>query len=92
MAFAGHCGVSVNIDLLTIDPYAADWGDFRIRREQVAIQREELALRALFNEEIGAVVQVARSDRDRMLGLLREHGLSAHVACRRQPERRRHWS
>jgi phosphoribosylformylglycinamidine synthase len=78
MAFAGHCGVSVNVDMLTIDPHSSDWGDFKIRPEQVAIQRAELALRALFNEEIGVVVQVARGDRDRMLGLLREHGLSAH--------------
>jgi len=79
MAFAGHCGLSVNVDMLTIDPHAADWGDFRIRPEQVAVQRAELVLRALFNEELGVVVQVARADRDRMLGLLREHGLSAHA-------------
>ena len=78
MAFAGHCGVSVNLDMLTIDPHASDWGDFKIRPEQVAVQREELVLRALFNEEIGLVIQVLREDRDRMLGLLREHGLSPH--------------
>jgi phosphoribosylformylglycinamidine synthase len=88
MAFAGHCGLSVNIDMLTIDPYAADWGDFRIRPEQVAVQRAELALRALFNEEIGVVVQVLRSDRDRMLGLLREHGLSVHAHVLGSPNER----
>ena len=36
MAFAGHCGVTLNIDMLTMDPVAADWGDFKIRPEQVA--------------------------------------------------------
>ncbi len=76
MAFAGRCGVSLNLDLLTIDPHAADWGDFKIRPEQVAVQRNELTLRALFNEELGAVIQVRAKDRDRVLGQLREFGLS----------------
>ena len=88
MAFAGHCGVSVNLDMLTIDPHASDWGDFKIRPEQVAMQRADLVLRALFNEEVGAVVQVARSDRDRMMGLLREHGLSAHAHVVGSPNER----
>ena len=78
MAFAGRSGLSINIDMLTIDPHASDWGDFKIRPEQVAVQRNELSLRALFNEELGAVIQVAAADRDRCLALLREVGLSAH--------------
>ncbi|MFM7008091.1 MAG: phosphoribosylformylglycinamidine synthase, partial [Betaproteobacteria bacterium] len=28
MAFAGHTGVSINLDMLTIDSNAADWGDY----------------------------------------------------------------
>ena len=81
MAFAGHCGIAINIDLLTIDPYSADWGDFKIRPEQVAVQRDELTLKALFNEELGAVIQVAAADRDAVLGVLRANGLSpfSHV-------------
>jgi phosphoribosylformylglycinamidine synthase len=81
MAFAGRCGVALNIDLLTIDPHAADWGDFKIRPEQVSVQRNELTLKALFNEELGAVIQVRAADRDAVLGVLRAHGLSpcAHV-------------
>ncbi len=78
MAFAGRCGVAINVDLLTIDPNATDWGDFKIRPEQVAVQREELTLRALFNEELGAVVQVRAAERDAVMALLREYGLSAH--------------
>ena len=77
MAFAGHCGVTLNIDMLAIDPYAADAGDFRIRGEQVSIRRSELNFRALFCEAPGLVLQVSRADRDRLLGLLREHGLGA---------------
>ena len=76
MAFAGHVGVSVNLDMLTIDPHAEDWGDFKIRPEQVAVQRDERSLHALFNEEAGAVLQVRRSDRDIVMRRLREAGLS----------------
>ncbi len=79
MAFAGGMGLAVNLDLLTIDPFSADWGDFKIRPEQVAVQRNELTLKALFNEELGAVVQVRASDRDAVMGVLREHGLSRHA-------------
>jgi phosphoribosylformylglycinamidine synthase len=76
MAFAGRCGVAVNVDLLTIDPYAADWGDYKIRPEQVSVQRNELTLKALFNEELGAVLQVRSDERDLVMGVLREFGLS----------------
>ncbi|RIK98904.1 MAG: phosphoribosylformylglycinamidine synthase [Burkholderiales bacterium] len=81
MAFAGHCGVGLNVDLLTIDPLVADWGDYKIRPEQVAVQRDERTLQALFCEEPGAVLQVRAEARDAVLGVLREHGLStmSHV-------------
>lgn len=78
MAFAGHTGVSLNLDMLTIDAYAADWGDYKIRPEQVAIQRNELTLKALFNEELGAVIQVPSAERDAVMQVLRAAGLSAH--------------
>jgi len=78
MAFAGHTGVSVNLDMLTIDPHAADWGDYKIRAEQVSVQRDEITLRALFNEEAGAVIQVPLAQRDQVMQTLREAGLSAH--------------
>ena len=79
MAFAGRCGVSINLDLLTIDPHAADWGDFKIRPEQVAVQRNELTLKALFNEEAGAVIQVPSAERDAVMQVLRGAGLSKHA-------------
>ncbi len=76
MAFAGRSGVGLNIDLLTFDNYVADWGDYKIRPEQVSVQRDERTLRALFCEEPGAVLQVRADARDAVLGVLREHGLS----------------
>lgn len=78
MAFAGRVGVSINIDMLTIDPHAADWGDYKIRPEQVAVQRDELSLKALFAEEAGAVIQVPLAQRDVVMQTLREAGLSVH--------------
>ncbi|MDS1141388.1 phosphoribosylformylglycinamidine synthase [Pusillimonas sp. SM2304] len=78
MAFAGHVGVSINLDMLTIDPVAADWGDYKIRPEQVSVQRDEITLKALFAEEAGAVIQVPAAQRDHVLQQLRQAGLSAH--------------
>ncbi|MHC8947205.1 phosphoribosylformylglycinamidine synthase [Advenella incenata] len=76
MAFAGHVGVSINLDMLTFDETSADWGDYKIRPEQVAVQRDELTVKALFNEEAGAVIQVRAEQRDQVLQALREAGLS----------------
>ena len=67
MAFAGHCGVSVNLDVLAVDPVAADWGDFKIRPEQVSVRRNELVLKALFTEELGAVLQVRAADQSAVM-------------------------
>src|SRR5690606_5664564 len=79
MAFAGHVGVSVNLDMLTIDPHAEDWGDYKIRPEQIAVQRDEITLQALFAEELGAVIQVRRGERDDILQQFRAAGLSAYT-------------
>jgi len=79
MAFAGRTGVSLNLDMLTIDPVAEDWGDFKIRPEQIQVQRDEITLKALFAEEAGAVLQVPRDQRDAVLRHLRAAGLSAHA-------------
>lgn len=54
MAFAGHCGVDVNIAALGNDN-----------------------LNVLFNEELGAVIQVRTADLDSVNRTLAQHGLSA---------------
>jgi phosphoribosylformylglycinamidine synthase len=84
MAFAGKRGVSLNVDLLVttgdgISDSRADHGDAKNWSTQVGPRRHELTLCALFNEELGALMQVRRTDRDRVIGVLREHGLSAHT-------------
>jgi phosphoribosylformylglycinamidine synthase len=84
MAFAGHCGVTVNIDVLAMDPVAADWGDFKIRPEQVSVRRNEQMLRALFNEELGILVQARKVDQGAVMDALRAEGLGpiAHVVAK----------
>ena len=78
MAFAGHIGVSLNIDMLCFDDHAQDWDAYNIRAAQVAVQRNELTLKALFSEEAGAVIQVPAAERDAVMQVLRAAGLSAH--------------
>ncbi len=83
MAFAGKRGVSLNVDLLVtegdgVNDSRADFGDSKNWASQVSGRREELTLKALFNEELGALLQVRTEDRDAVLQLLRQHGLSKH--------------
>jgi len=78
MAFAGRAGVTVNLDILTMEgEHAADWGDAKNWAGQVAERRNELTLRALFNEELGAVIQVRAADKTTVMNVLREHNLGA---------------
>jgi phosphoribosylformylglycinamidine synthase len=83
MAFAGQLGVSLNVDLLVtegdgISDSRAEFGDSKNWAGQVGERRNELTLKALFNEELGAVIQVKRADRDAVMAVLRSHGLSKH--------------
>ncbi|MCP3144641.1 phosphoribosylformylglycinamidine synthase [Pyxidicoccus xibeiensis] len=55
MAFAGHCGLDVDVSALGSD-----------------------AVAALFNEELGAVVQVRAADVARVREVLGQHGLATH--------------
>ncbi|MDC0602297.1 phosphoribosylformylglycinamidine synthase [Aliiglaciecola sp.] len=54
MAFAGHCGLEVNLDALTGDSASI-----------------------LFNEELGAVIQIKQQDSVKVLDILGKAGLSA---------------
>lgn len=56
MAFAGHCGIEVDIAALGDDPLAA-----------------------LFNEELGGVIQVRAEDRAAVEAIFSEHGLASCV-------------
>jgi phosphoribosylformylglycinamidine synthase len=83
MAFAGRVGVSLNVDMLVLEGDGVtdsrmDVGDSKNWAGQVGARREELTLKALFNEELGVVLQVRTEDRNAVMQTLRTHGLSKH--------------
>jgi phosphoribosylformylglycinamidine synthase len=83
MAFAGQVGVSLNVDMLVtegdgISDSRMDSGDAKNWAQQVSARREELTLKALFNEELGVVLQVRTAERNAVMQTLREYGLSKH--------------
>jgi phosphoribosylformylglycinamidine synthase len=83
MAFAGQVGVALNVDMLItegdgISDSRAEYGDTKNWASQVSARREELTLQALFNEELGVVLQVRTAERNEVMQTLREHGLSKH--------------
>ncbi|TDP84534.1 phosphoribosylformylglycinamidine synthase [Aquabacterium commune] len=93
MAFAGHTGVSLNVDMLVtegdgISDSRADTGDSKNWAGQVGERRNELTLKALFNEELGVVLQVRTTERDAVMQTLREHGLSKHSHVIGKPNNR----
>ncbi|MDP1650674.1 MAG: phosphoribosylformylglycinamidine synthase [Rubrivivax sp.] len=84
MAFAGQVGVSLNVDILVtegdgISDSRAEVGDAKNWAAQVGERRKELTLKALFNEELGVVVQVPTAVRNDVISTLREHGLARHA-------------
>ncbi len=78
MAFAGHVGVTLNLDILTLEgEHSSDYGDSKNWAMQVSARRDELTLRALFAEELGAVIQIQSADLSAVMKKVREFGLGA---------------
>ena len=93
MAFAGKLGVSLNVDILItesdgINDSRAEYGDSKNWAGQVSERRNELTLKALFNEELGALIQVPTAVRNEVMALLREHGLARHAHFIGKPNER----
>ncbi|MDX1492312.1 MAG: phosphoribosylformylglycinamidine synthase [Pseudohongiellaceae bacterium] len=65
MAFAGHCGVDLQLAEI--------------------MDSQEQALSALFNEELGAVIQVRRAEQVQVLQLIEQYGLSDCTSLIGQP-------
>ena len=83
MAFAGHVGVALNVDMLVnegdgITDSRMETGDSKNWASQVSARRDELTLKALFNEELGVVIQVRTTERDAVMDVLRQNGLSKY--------------
>ena len=78
MAFAAHTGLSLNVDILTLEgEHAMDQGDSKNWAGQIAERRNDMTLRALFNEELGAVIQVRAEQKSEAMDVLRAHNLGA---------------
>jgi hypothetical protein len=73
---ASPCHVYLNLDLLTIDPQVQDWGDFKIKPEQVEVRRNELTQQELFKPRHGFVVQVLKTALPTFMDMLRTAHLS----------------
>ncbi len=83
MAFAGNVGVALNVDMLVtegdgISDSRMEHGDSKNWSGQVSARRHELTLQALFNEELGVVLQVRTAQRNEVMQTLRAYGLSQH--------------
>lgn len=92
MAFAGHVGVALNVDMLItegdgVSDSRMDTGDAKNWATQVGARRDELTLKALFSEELGVLLQVRTADRNEVMQTLREHGLSkfSHFVGKTRP-------
>ncbi len=92
MAFAGHVGVALNVDLLVtegdgISDSRMDHGDAKNWAGQISGRREELTLKALFSEELGVLLQVRTADRTAVMQTLRDHQLiqCSHVVGKTRP-------
>ncbi|HYC43636.1 MAG TPA: phosphoribosylformylglycinamidine synthase [Noviherbaspirillum sp.] len=78
MSFAGRAGVSVNLDILTMEgEHASDSGEAKNWAGQVAERRNDMTLRALFSEELGAVIQVRAEQKSEVMNVLRSFNLGA---------------
>ncbi|MBN9331255.1 MAG: phosphoribosylformylglycinamidine synthase [Comamonas sp. SCN 67-35] len=93
MAFAGQVGVALNVDMLVsegdgIQDGRMDSFEAKEWTKQISGRRDVLTLRALFNEELGAVLQIRTADRSAVMQVLREHGLvqCSHVVGKTRPE------
>jgi phosphoribosylformylglycinamidine synthase len=76
MAFAGRAGVTVYLDNLALDPKQLDVDGHERQTDLLAGNLGARVLAALFNEELGAVIQIRKGDRDPVMKALRDAGLS----------------
>lgn len=77
MAFASRCGLSIELDSVCYDDMLSDVDGSEKRPDMLRGRFNDRVFGALFAEELGAVVQVRRADRGKVLQLLSEAGLGA---------------
>lgn len=75
MAFAGHTGITVNLDQLCFDPLSNDIDGAELQFEQLGGRAMARLFAVLFNEELGAVIQIQTKKRTVVRSVLAEAGL-----------------
>ena len=83
MGFAGHTGVTVNLDTVCWDAASTDHDGSEIKPDKMVRGRfNDRVLAAMFSEELGAVIQVRAEDRNAILARLKDEfdlGECTHV-------------
>ncbi len=81
MMFASRCGVTIYLDALTYAEREADVDDYDVSGTAKKLGEADAVLAALFNEELGAVIQIRQAERAGVMQVLREAGLAtvSHV-------------
>ena len=77
MMFASHVGVTIYLDALTFSEHEADVDSYDVTSASRKLGENDAVLAALFNEELGAVIQIHKADRVHVMQTLREAGLGA---------------
>jgi phosphoribosylformylglycinamidine synthase len=77
MMFASHVGVTIYLDALTYSEHEADVDSYDVTSASRKLGENDTVLAALFNEELGAVIQIHKADRAHVMQRLREAGLGA---------------
>ncbi|MEO5654752.1 MAG: phosphoribosylformylglycinamidine synthase subunit PurQ, partial [Nitrosospira sp.] len=75
MAFAGRVGITVNLDQLCFDAAANDIDGSELKPGALGGRFLERIMSALFNEELGAVIQIETAQRQHVLDILSAEGL-----------------
>ncbi len=79
MSFASHVGVSLNLDGLCYDPLMNDVDGIERFPQIIDGRLRDRLLSALFNEELGAVLQIRREVRSHVMQALRDAGLGKAI-------------
>ncbi|MDY0012371.1 MAG: phosphoribosylformylglycinamidine synthase [Rhodocyclaceae bacterium] len=78
MAFAGHCGLSIQLDTVCYDVFMNDVDGLEKKPDTLKGRFQDRLFAGLFSEELGAVIQIRRDDRARITEPLRQAGLTYH--------------
>ena len=76
MSFASHLGISIYLDTLVFNARETDVDDYDVTAIHKKLGDDDAVLAALFNEELGAVIQIHKAERAHVMQVLRGAGLS----------------